>query len=434
MLFLKILFFTGILIVFYSYLGYGLVIWSLIRIRMIFRRRDNLADVANYPDGANAAVANAATSSENIFAPDLPAVTLIVAAYNEEGFIEQKIKNSLTLEYPADKLDILFITDGSTDATPDLVAGAAGIRALHEPERKGKIAAIHRAMAYVRTPVVIFSDANTLLNKESVHRIAMHYRHADTGGVAGEKKVLMNDKGKIAGVGEGLYWKYESLLKRLDARLYTVVGAAGELFSIRTDLYEYVGDNVLLDDFVISLGICRKGYRIQYEPGAFALEAPSASLRDEQKRKIRISAGAFQSMVILKDLLNFFKYPMLSFQYISHRVLRWTLCPLLLPLLLVLNVVIVLAPSNGDGGVDARAGDAHGGAAFYWLILACQTVFYLAAVVGWLFAKKNIKVKLLYVPYYFLFLNISLYQGFARYLRGQQSVLWEKAAREKNIA
>jgi biofilm PGA synthesis N-glycosyltransferase PgaC len=404
MLFLKILFFLGAFVVFYSYLGYGLVIWSLIKLKNFFQRR-------NYE--------NQSSSFEpTVFSPALPAVTLIVAAYNEEAFIVDKINNSLGLEYPKDKLDILFITDGSTDATPRLAAETPGIRALHEPERKGKIAAIHRAMAFVQTPIVIFSDANTLLNKESIHRIARHYHSPGTGGVAGEKKVLMGSDGKISAIGEGLYWKYESLLKRLDAELYTVVGAAGELFSIRTELYEYVGDNTLLDDFVISLGICRKGYRIAYEPKAFALEAPSASLQDEQKRKIRISAGAFQSMVKLKDLLNIFKYPLLSFQYISHRVLRWTLCPLLLPMLLILNIALVL---EGEGLV-------------YRLALAGQAAFYLAAIVGWLFAKKNIKVKLLYVPYYFLFLNISLYQGFARYLKGQQSVLWDKAAREKSVA
>ncbi len=404
MLFLKILFFLGVFVVFYSYLGYGLVIWSLIKLKNIFQKRHDEKESPSF--------------EPTIFSPDLPAVTLIIAAYNEEAFVVEKINNSLSLEYPADKLDIFFITDGSTDATPRLAAGTAGIHVLHEPERKGKIAAIHRAMAFVQTPIVIFSDANTLLNKESIHRIARHYRSPDTGGVAGEKKVLMESDGKIAGVGEGLYWKYESLLKRLDAELYTVVGAAGELFSIRTELYEYPGDNVLLDDFVISLGICRKGYRIGYEPKAFALEAPSASLLDEQKRKIRISAGAFQSMVMLKDLLNIFKYPLLSFQYISHRVLRWTLCPLLLPVLLILNMVLVL---DGEG-------------LLYRLALAGQAAFYFAAIVGWLFAKKNIKVKLLYVPYYFLFLNVSLYQGFARYCKGQQSVLWDKAAREKSVA
>jgi cellulose synthase/poly-beta-1,6-N-acetylglucosamine synthase-like glycosyltransferase len=232
--------------------------------------------------------------------------------------------------------------------------------------------------------------------------------------VAGEKKIMTAENTKIAGIGEGLYWKYESLLKKLDSELYTVVGAAGELFSVRTELYEPVGDEVLLDDFVISLKVCMKGYRVQYEPTAYAMEAPSASLKEERKRKVRISAGAFQSMVILKGLLNIFRHPLLSFQYISHRVLRWTLCPLLLPILIVLNILLV----------------AEGQSGFYSLFLGGQIIFYLAAMAGWLLADRNIKSKLLYIPYYFLFLNISLYQGFIRFRKKQQSVLWDKAIRE----
>src|SRR5690606_11550963 len=149
------------------------------------------------------------------------------------------------------------------------------------------------------------------------------------------KKILMTKNGKAAGAGEGLYWKYESWLKKNDSALYSVVGAAGELFSIRTELYEYVGNNIIVDDFVLSLKICWKGFRILYAPEAYAMEAPSQSMEEEQKRKIRISAGAFQSMVILKDLMNIFKYGVLSFQYISHRVLRWTICPALLPVIFI---------------------------------------------------------------------------------------------------
>jgi cellulose synthase/poly-beta-1,6-N-acetylglucosamine synthase-like glycosyltransferase len=236
--------------------------------------------------------------------------------------------------------------------------------------------------------------------------------------VAGEKKIMTAADTKIAGIGEGLYWKYESLLKRLDSELYTVVGAAGELFSVRTELYEPVGEDILLDDFIISLKVCMKGYRVQYEPDAYAMETPSSSLKEERKRKIRISAGAFQSMAILKGLLNIFRYPVLSFQYVSHRVLRWTLCPLLLPILFIVNILLLVQTPSG----------------FYGLFLAGQILFYLAATAGWLLANRNIKSKLLYVPYYFLFLNISLYQGFIRYRKGQQSVLWDKAVREKYAA
>ena len=181
--------------------------------------------------------------------------------------------------------------------------------------------AINRVIPFVTTDFVVFSDANTLLNRDCIREIIQHYKDPTIGAVAGEK-VVSDQSGEagVAGAGEGLYWKYESFLKKMDARFYSVVGAAGELFSIRTALFEPVQKQVLLDDFIISMKICKKGYRVMYEPKAFATEAPSFSLKEEQKRKIRISAGGWQSVFMLKSLLNIFKYGRLSFQYISHRV------------------------------------------------------------------------------------------------------------------
>lgn len=393
MLLTEILFFFCLFIILYSYVGYGFLLWIIVRIKKLFTRR---------PDDAMSPA-------------DLPLVTLVVAAYNEADFITDKINNSLSLDYPKDKLRLLFITDGSTDGTNRLVSEFKEVQVLHSPERRGKVAAIHRAMDHVKTPIVIFSDANTLLNREAIRMIVRHYRSPKVGGVAGEKKIMTSGNDKSAGSGEGLYWKYESFLKKLDAELYTVVGAAGELFSVRTELYEHPDTSVLLDDFIISLRVCKKGYRIAYEPGAYAMETPSSSMAEEQKRKIRISAGAFQSMVMLRSLLNIFKYPLLSFQYISHRVLRWTLCPLFLPVVLLLNVYLVYVK----------------GGPVYIFLLAAQLIFYLAALVGWILSINNIKAKILYAPYYFVFLNVSLYLGFVRYLKGNQTVLWDKAAREK---
>lgn len=347
--------------------------------------------------------------------PFEPPVTLIVAAYNEADFIEEKIQNTFSLHYPAGKLSVIFITDGSTDNTPHIIEKYPAIQLLHRPERSGKIAAMHRAMGFVQTPIVIYSDANTLLNKDSIKNIVKHYANEKVGGVAGEKKIMQTENAELSGASEGLYWKYESFLKQLDSDLYTVVGAAGELFSIRTELYEYPGDNVLLDDFLISLRICAKGYRVLYEKQAYAMETASANLKEEKKRKVRISAGAFQSMLMLKGLLNFFKHPILTFQYVSHRVLRWTLCPLLLPVLFISNLLLLNTPP----------------ANVYQLFFAAQLAFYGAALAGWLFSLKGIKVKILYFPYYFFFINLSLYLGFIRFIKGNQSVLWDKAVRKK---
>ncbi len=393
MLFIKIVFWFSVFIIFYSYIGYGIILWFYLKTASLFSK------------------SKTEKTELNAFEPG---ITLIVATYNEELIIKEKIENTFKLNYPPAKLKIIFVADGSNDNTVNIINKYPDIELFYKPQREGKAAAINRVMPHITTPYIIFSDANTLLNANCVKEIVKHYKNPQTGAVAGEKKVVdLSVKKNTAGAGEGLYWKYESILKKLDARFYTVVGAAGELFSIKTDLFEPVGNNILLDDFIISMKICRKGYRVMYEPNAFATETPSFSLADEQKRKIRIAAGGFQSIVILKDLLNIFKFGKLSFQYISHRVLRWVLCPLLLPVLFFCNLLIYI-----QTGSDV-----------YGIILLLQFFFYLCAVAGWLFALGNLKNKLLYIPYYFVFMNIAMYLGFFRFINKGQSVLWEKAKR-----
>jgi poly-beta-1,6-N-acetyl-D-glucosamine synthase len=234
--------------------------------------------------------------------------------------------------------------------------------------------------------------------------------------VAGEKKIISKEKDKAAGAGEGIYWKYESYLKKLDSEFYSVVGAAGELFSVKTSLFHEAAEDTVIEDFVQSLQICMEGYVIRYEPKAFAIETSSASMKEEQKRKVRIAAGAFQAMYILRGLFNIFRYPVLSFQFISHRVLRWTLCPLCLIMLFISNLWLV-----------------YTGASFiYHVVLLAQCVFYVLCLAGWLMANRNLKTKVFYIPYYFLFMNLSVFMGFYRFIRKKQSALWEKAARHSH--
>jgi cellulose synthase/poly-beta-1,6-N-acetylglucosamine synthase-like glycosyltransferase len=359
-------------------------------------------------------------ASQNLILDDksLPKVTFFVAAYNEARWIEEKIKNSLALDYPKNKIHFFFVTDGSDDDTPNLIKkaqiteGARGyhIELFHQPERKGKIAAVERVMPFVKTPIVIFTDANTDINPQAVRNIVRHYQDPKVGGVAGEKRVQMSDV--ASGAGEGFYWKYESKLKKWDSELYSVVGAAGELFSIRTDLHRPVETDTLIEDFVTTLRIAQDGYRVMYEPDAYAVEAHSANVEEELKRKVRISAGGLQAVWRLRALLNPFKYGILSFQYISHRVLRWTLAPIGLPIIFLSN--IYLAKQLGG---------------FYTYIMVCQVIFYAAALLGWLFDRYEMKVKLFYIPYYFSMMNYAVYRGFFRLISGRQSVVWEKSKR-----
>jgi biofilm PGA synthesis N-glycosyltransferase PgaC len=390
---LKILFWLSLSIIAYSYIGYGILLFFLTRIKWIFKGRIR-------PQNPGA------------FEPE---VTLIVAAFNEEDCIEEKIQNTFQLDYPSHLLKIIFITDGSSDNTPIIAGNYPRIQVLHQAQRRGKVAAMNRAMQFVGTPYVISSDANTLLNADCVKQIVKHYRDPSVGGVAGEKKLISRADDLAAGVGEGWYWKYESLLKKMDSELYSVVGAAGELFSFRSDLFGNTREDMIIEDFVQSLEICLKGFVIRYEPKAFAMEASSLSMKEEEKRKVRICAGAFQAMIHLRRLFNIFRYPVLSFQFISHRVLRWTLCPLCLLILLVTNAGLVFEKTNP----------------FYTLFFVLQVSGYLLALAGWLLAHKNIRVKALFLPYYFFFMNVSVFMGFARFIRKNQTILWEKASRRK---
>jgi cellulose synthase/poly-beta-1,6-N-acetylglucosamine synthase-like glycosyltransferase len=286
----------------------------------------------------------------------------------------------------------------------------------HLPERNGKISAMNRGMRFVKTPIVIFSDANTMLGRESIRRIVNLFADAKVGCVSGEKRIVNKEADVASGAGEGLYWKYESALKKWDAELYSVVGAAGELFAIRTQLYRDVEKDTLLDDFVISLRVAQDGYTIQYDPEAYAIETASANVKEELKRKIRISAGGIQAVVRLSSLLNIFKYGTLSFQYISHRVLRWTLTPLCLVLLIPVGLILAVNEGLLNFGVYAT---------LFWL----QLLFYMAALTGWFLENRSTRIKALFVPYYFFIMNLSVVLGFFRYMKKTQSVNWERAKR-----
>lgn len=373
-------------LVFYTYLGYGILLFFLVRLKRLFKKPKPPGDYT-------------------------PEVTLVVPCYNEEDFIMQKVENTLALDYPKDKFRIIFITDGSSDGTVDLLRKVEGIELLHEDRRAGKAAAENRAMQFVKSEVVVFCDANTMLNKEAIRMLVRHYADAKVGGVSGEKRVIKTENAELSGAGEGLYWKYESTLKKWDSEMLTIVGAAGELVSFRTALMEDLEEDSILDDFMQSMRIAAKGYRMLYEPEAYAMETPSADVKEELKRKVRIAAGGWQSMSRLTFLLWPFKRPLLSFLYISHRVLRWSVSALALPLLLLVNVLLL--PMGGW---------------YFWILLA-QVAFYAAATLGYWQARQNKKSKLLYVPYYFCLMNYAVFAGFSRWRKGKQAAAWERAKR-----
>jgi cellulose synthase/poly-beta-1,6-N-acetylglucosamine synthase-like glycosyltransferase len=386
------LFWICLFLVFYTYIGYGVVLWLLVKIK----EKINPSKVLELPEV-------------------LPEVTFFITAYNEEEVVDAKMTNCLSLDYPKDKLKIMWVTDGSNDSTNGKLAAYPNVTVFFQPERRGKTAAINRGMAFVTTPLVIFTDANTSINREAIKEIVKAFTDSRTGCVAGEKRIYTEGKDVVSSGGEGAYWRYESALKDLDSRLCTAVGAAGELFAIRTHLFEEMQEDTLLDDFVLSLQIARRGHRIAYCKNAYATESASLNMKEEEKRKIRIAAGGIQAIRRLHPLLNIFHYGCLSFQYISHRVLRWTITPVALLLLLPLNVGLLLLKLPPVW--------------LYQLFAIIQLLFYLFVIVGRILSKRDIKTKYLFIPYYFLFMSLNVFKGMA-YLKNLKGVaVWEKAKR-----
>lgn len=387
---LEILFFLLLFIVFYTYLGYGILLWILVKIKHRFFKEQTFPDTG-----------------------ELPEVTLFITAYNEEAVVDEKMRNCHELDYPKDKLKIVWVTDGSNDHTNDKLQKYPDTTTLYSAERKGKTAAMNRGMKFITTPIVVFTDANTFINPQAIHEIVKCFNNPQVGCVAGEKRVDMNSSEGAAAGGEGLYWKYESFLKKLDYQLHSAIGAAGELFAIRTSLYEEMPDDTLLDDFILSLRITMRKQIIAYCDTAYALENGSADMKEEEKRKVRISAGGLQSIYRLRTLLNPLCYGVLSFQYISHRVLRWSVTPVALFLLFPLNILLAVYSENRLP---------------YFIFLLLQILFYTGGFYGFYLSTKSIKNKLLYIPYYFLFMNINVIKGFF-YLKRHNGGTWEKARR-----
>ena len=373
------LFWLCLAIVVYTYVGYGLILYLLVFIKRLAIKAKPLADITD---------------------DCLPEVTLMVCAYNEEDIISEKMSNIHSLDYPADRLHLVWVTDGSTDNTNSILSAYPDVKIVFSPERRGKSAALKHGIKEVSTEIVMMTDANTMLNPGAVREIVRLMQDPKVGCVSGEKKVMAKSDSDEAAQGEGLYWKYESTLKRLDSELYSAMGAAGELCVIRRQLMTDIPDDTLLDDFVISMEIVRMGYKIAYTSKAFAMEYGSADLHEESKRKRRIAAGGLQSSWRLRSLMNPLRHPVVAFQFVSHRVLRWTITPVCLFALIPLNTILVI---SGEGII-------------YTIIWILQILFYASALAGMKISK------------YFVFMNLNVFRGMA-YLINNTSGTWEKAKR-----
>ncbi len=376
---LAILFWLAVLVIAYVYVGYGLVISLLARYRARPVVKDDIT----------------------------PSVTCLVAAYNEADCMADKIANTLSLDYPPDLLDLLIVTDGSTDRTPEIVAACADprVRLLHAPERGGKAAALIRAMPHATGEIVVFSDANSLFQPQALRHLVRPFADPTVGGVSGAKRIL-NRSQAAQEQGENLYWRYETWLKRCDSAVSSVMGVPGEIWAARRTAWAPPEPTTLLDDFVASLRMVVAGWRIVFEPQAVASEEASPGLFAEWTRRVRNAAGGWQAFRQLPGML---RHPnrTITWQYLSHRMARWMLAPALFVLAALTNLGLLAAP-------------------LYRATALAQALFYGLAGLGWLLAARKVRVGWLLAPFYVCMLNAAALVGGWRYLRGRETVLWRK--------
>ena len=336
----------------------------------------------------------------------LPSVSLVIPAYNEQDVIAEKLENALLLDYPAERREVIVVTDGSDDGTVEIVRSyaARGVRLFHRPERRGKIAAMNRAVPQTRGEILVFSDANAMIDPGSLRALVRNFADPQVACVSGEKRIRADDQ--VQAQGESAYWRYEAFLKRADSLVNTAIGAVGEFFAIRRERYRRMEEDCLIEDFVLAMRLVMEGWRVVYEPQAVAWETASPSLRGEWERRARMAAGGFQAIGRLRGLFAP-RHALAAFQFLSHKVFRWV-SPFLMVLAWGSAAALIAWP-------------------LYRMIFWLETAFYLAALAGWGAVMLDWRCRPLRMVFYFCFANATALAGFVRHVFGSQPVTWEKA-------
>lgn len=357
------------------------------------------------------------------YTPVQPKVSLIIAAYNEEDVIAEKLNNSLIIDYPRENLQILVAADGSDDRTVEIAKSYEnkGVELSYEPARRGKMAAINRAIALARHEVVIFSDANNLYQVDTLREIVKPFSDPSVGAVSGSKKIIKGD-GALSGA-EGVYWQYESFIKMQETRLSSCTSVSGEIFAIRRRLYEAPPDIVINDDFFIAMQIIRQGYRVVYAPNAFSLERASKTEKDEIIRRTRMVAGRYQAIGMAGQVLPF-QNPLVLWQVISHKLLR-PLVPFAMLGAFFANLLAILLLSSQKSVFLFLSFP------YNWIFMILQSAFYLVAWLGKRIEATSPFSKILYIPTYLVNSNLAALLGFFKYITGAQTVIWKRVSRQR---
>jgi cellulose synthase/poly-beta-1,6-N-acetylglucosamine synthase-like glycosyltransferase len=340
----------------------------------------------------------------------LPSVSLLIAAYNEASVIAEKIENSLQLDYPKEKLEIIIASDGSIDGTNEIVQKYVekGVILNMLQPRGGKTSALNRTFHQTHGSIVVFSDANTMYAPDAIRKLVRHFANPSIGAVTGDVRLINNTAG--FGDSEGLYYKYERHLQLMESRVNSIIGVDGAMYAIRRELFQTPSNNIILDDFVISMSVACQGFRVIYDAEAIATEDATPNIKQEFRRKVRIISGGFQALKQREGLLRWNQFT-LWFEYVSHKLLRW-LVPFFLIGLFISNLLIFFKPLL-----------------LYKASLSAQIIFYILAILGWKWRKVSNNI-IFAVPFYFCMLNAAAFVGFFKGMLNKQQVTWRKADRK----
>jgi len=392
---LKLVFWLCLSATVYTYFLYPLLIMALSRLT---RRRCHQTTIPYQ-----------ASSDNNLL---LPSVTMVISAYNEANILPDKISNCLSIDYPADKIHFLIGSDGSDDGTAQILRSISDDRftTLHSRVRRGKVQMLNRLMEMpLKSDIVVFSDANTMYQPDSIRHLVQPFDDPKVGCAIGKLELTASSDDRDVCQPEGLYWRYENRIKRLENAFGAVPSINGGIFAIRRRLFEELPGQTVTEDQVLGMKIMTRGYHCRFAEKACARETVS-NWAGELRRRIRISAGNFQSLFLVPRILH----PRLGrvcFAFVSHKLLRW-LVPFFLTGMLIANILLVGQP-------------------FYGSTLLLQGLFYLSGLIGATLGKLGSLPKILAVPKYFIAMNAAILLGLARFLTRRQPTTWAKVARRR---
>lgn len=384
-----IIFWLSIIFIVYTYFGYPILLVIIAKLRgKSVNKRDNIQSVS-----------------------------MIITAYNEEKNIRNKLENIISLDYPPDKLEVIVVSDASTDKTDEIVheyeahshiqnISVVPIKLIRMPKRGGKAQALNFAIQEAKGDIIVLSDTRQLYDRNAIRELVNNFSDPSVGAVSGEL-YLENPEGGGVGEGVGMYWKYEKLMRKMESRLYSTSGATGAIYAIRKELFKPIPDDTILDDVVIPMNIVLDGYRVVFDEKACAYDRVASTAKQELTRKIRTLCGNYQIMFRMPQLLNPFRNRVF-FQTVSHKFFR-----LFVPFALIFTLISSIFLIRFT---------------FYKIMFVLQITMYLLALIGHFLAKKPSFISRLFgIPYTFVVLNYAALAGLYRFITQKQSVAWERA-------